>query len=151
MSIDWLGVRYPSWDDLVSMAEDLAIPVVEDIAPRPVFVGADNGGPLILIPQGLSPLHRMWALAHELGHAVRHSGPLPLARGKQEAQANHWAACALIPESRVHLHQNASLDTFIGALSAHYEEIPYQDCALRKLAARVAKYRLQALEKSLRG
>jgi len=101
-----------------------------------------------LIPEAQGILARHWSLAHELGHALRHAGPIPGLKGKQEAQANHWASCALIPEARILHHQNASIDAMIAALSAHYEDIPFIDCPNRRLAARIGKYRLEALAAS---
>jgi len=145
---DWYGHRYPSRQDLEQFAEQLGTPVVVDGFPVAVFVPAAAGGPMIGLPEGKGPLEHAWNLAHELGHLVQHTGPLPRSRAKQEAQANRWAACALIPEARIQLYQNASVDAFIGALSANYEEIPPENCASRKLAARIARFRLKALEEA---
>lgn len=142
----WFGLHYPEWADLMDHADKLGVPVVENQAPRPAYLAKDSGGPLIVIPEGLPSLARHWALAHELGHARQHAGPIPRAKGRQECQANRWAACALIPEARIMLHQNACLDSMIAALSAHYEDIPPIDCPSRTLAARIGRYRLQALQ-----
>ena len=145
MTPPWYGLHYPTWDDLSAVADHMAVPVKEKPAPRSAFLPKDSEGPLIIVPAGLHPLGRIWALAHELGHARLHSGPIPLAKGRQASQANRWASCALIPESRINVHRNASLDAMIAALSAHYEDIPYIDCPARSLAARIGRYRLQAL------
>lgn len=148
MTPDWYGQRYPSHQDLEQMAERIGVPVAVDGFPVAVFVPLSRGGPMIGLPEGKGPLEHAWNLAHELGHAILHAGPIPRARSKQEAQANRWAACALIPEARIQHHQNASLDAFIGALSAHYEEIPLEACETRKLAARIARFRLKVLEEA---
>lgn len=145
MPTRWLHHHYPTWDDLLAMADTFGIRVVEHPSPRPCCLPPDEGGPAILVPSGLSTLERFWALAHELGHALRHSGPIPLLHSRQEFQASHWAACALIPEARIRHHANASEDAFIAALSANYEDIPYKDCSTRRLAARIARYRLEAM------
>jgi Zn-dependent peptidase ImmA (M78 family) len=147
MPLSWYGSRYPKWRDLERHAEALGAVVVENGAPKAAFIADPAlGGPMILIPAGLSPLDRIWNLAHETGHLVQHTGPLPRSKAKQEAQADRWAACALIPQARIRAHQNASEDAFIGALSAHYEEIPMEDCPARRLAAKIARVRLQALQ-----
>ncbi len=145
----WFGQRYPSFADLERLAERLGAPVVVDGFPVPVFLPASGGGPLIGLPADRAILEHHWNLAHELGHLVQHTGPLgPRARSKQEAQANRWAACALIPEAHIQHHRNACEDAFIGALSAHYEELPLEDCPSRRLAARIARFRLKALEEA---
>jgi len=101
---------------------------------------------VILLPW-VTGLREVWLLAHELGHLVQHAGPRgELLYSKDEAQANRWAARALIPEKRVRAYANASLDAFIGALSAHYEDLPLEDCPARRLAAHIARIRLKAVE-----
>lgn len=143
---EWYGISYPSWRDLEVYAESLGSPVVVNRTPIPAFIrDASLGGPMILIPSGLSPLESIWDLAHEVGHAVAHEGPRNGSKRKQEVQANRWAACALIPWGRIQEYQNACLDVFIGALWKHYEEFPFEDCPARRLAARIAKYRLEAM------
>lgn len=144
----WFGRRYPGWDDLLAFAESLGCLVARaDIGEHGLFVaGEDEEPPVIIIPEhdGLSSF---WTLAHELGHLVQHVGPRgELLHDKDEAQADRWAARALIPRARVAHHRNASLDAFIGALSAHYEELPLEDCPARRLAARIAHIRLKAVE-----
>lgn len=92
-------------------------------------------------------MERVYLLAHELGHLVQHSGPRgALLYAKDEHKADQWAVCALIPWDRIKNHANASLDAFIGALSAHYEDIPLEDCPQRALAAHIAMIRLRALK-----
>lgn len=142
---NWFGRRYPKLQDLEQLAADLDAPIEVDGFPVAVLVPESKGGPLICLPAGRAPLEHVWNLAHELGHLVQHSGPLPRSRSKQEAQADRWAACALIPQARIRAHKNASEDAFIAALSAHYQEIPLEDCPERRLAARIARIRLQAL------
>ncbi len=144
----WYGKTYPTWEDLEKYAWVLgASVVVGRIHAGVFFPGNDYELPLIAIPQDTPPLARIWALAHELGHLVQHAGPKgELMWSKDEAQANRWAACALIPEARIQEHQNASVDAFVGALSAHYEELPPVNCAQRRLAGRIAKIRLKYLE-----
>lgn len=149
----WYGSRYPSFDDLVQIAEKMEARIgVADIGGEAIFFPADwakNEPPVILIPEGAGPLRRVWLLAHELGHLMQHEGYTP-SRTKQEAQANRWAACALIPESRIDLYENACPDAFIAALSAHYEDLPPMDCPSRRLAARIANIRLEALQAKIR-
>ena len=104
---------------------------------------------MILLPQSAHGLRAYWSLAHELGHLVRHVGPRgELLNSKDEVQADQWAACALIPLARIQAYQNASPDAMIAALSAHYEDIPLIDCESRRLAGRIARIRLRALEEA---
>lgn len=148
-SIDWFGRRYPSIKDLEDAAWQLGCVVVRGPVSNAFFIPPSAALPYgtIGIPDTHGPLETAWALAHEVGHALLHAGRLgPLQRDKQEAQADRWAARALIPRARVAHHRNASLDAFIGALSAHYEELPLEDCAARRLAARIAQIRLRAVE-----
>lgn len=102
---------------------------------------------VIGIPREAHGLERFWLLAHELGHLVQHTGPKgPSSYGKDEASANRWAVEALIPERRVRAHDNASEDSFIAALSAHYEDLPMESGPARTLAARIASIRLSSLK-----
>lgn len=140
----WYGLRYPTLEDLEAHAEHLGACVVWTRARCAAF---DASGPAIYIPKDTGPLKRAWNLAHELGHLVRHTGPKGrLLYSKGEAQADRWAVCALIPQSRINLHQNASPDAFIAALSAHFGDIPLEDCPERRLAARIARIRLKIME-----
>lgn len=148
-SIEWFGRRYPSIKDLEDAAWRAGCVVVFGQVSNAFFIPPSAALPYgtIGIPESHGPLETVWALAHELGHAVLHAGKLgPLQRDKQEAQADRWAARALIPRARISHHQNASMDAFIGALSAHYEELPLEDCQARRLAARIAQIRLRAVE-----
>jgi Zn-dependent peptidase ImmA (M78 family) len=100
-----------------------------------------------MIPLYSGSLERAWLLAHEIAHLTLHSGPKgALFRAKNEAQANKWAACALIPEARILLYMNACMDSMIAALSSNYEDIPLMNCPSRVLASEIARYRMQALE-----
>lgn len=151
---DWFGLRYPSQEDLEAYACDLGASVVSGPVPKGAYFPARvlNDGmcapPVIVVPDS-SPLARAWSLAHELGHLVLHSGPKgELYWRRDEAKANRWASCALIPEARIALHSNASTDAFIGALSAHFEELPLIDCASRRLAGKIARHRIHALSVS---
>jgi len=143
----WYGLRYPSFEDLECFSSSLKVTIDYEDLPMGLYFPNIMGVPVIVLPEVASPLERMWHLAHELGHAVQHSGPKgKRSHGKEEAQANRWAACALIPEARILLHQNACLDAFIGALSAHYEDLPLEDCPARRLAGEIAKHRIKALK-----
>ena len=144
----WYGKVYPKWEDLTDFAWDLgAVVLPGPIQTAVFFPGSDWELPVIAIPQDAGPLAKAWALAHELGHLVQHAGPKgELSWSKNEAQANRWAACALIPEARVQAYRNASIDAFVGALSANYEDIPLMNCQSRRLAGRIAKTRLKYLE-----
>nr|WP_320131974.1 ImmA/IrrE family metallo-endopeptidase [uncultured Holophaga sp.] len=154
----WFGLRYPTQDDLETYAWELGAVVVYGDVEKGAFFPASSSSaraadvsesrPAVIIVPRSGPLARAWSLAHELGHLVHHSGPKgELLWSKGEAQANRWAACALIPEARILLHQNACVDAFVGALSAHFEDLPLQDCASRRLAGRIARMRINALEK----
>lgn len=114
----------------------------------PAFYPGDiNRGPGIWIPEAAGLLQQFWWLAHELGHLLHHVGPrAQLLHSKGEHQASQWAARALIPQARIRAYANASLDAFIGALSAHYEDLPLWDCPARRLAADIAIIRLRAVE-----
>jgi Zn-dependent peptidase ImmA (M78 family) len=141
---EWYGQKYPIRDDLVTFGAKLGADIYFDKIVSAVYFAETP--PLILIPIQHGLLATMWALAHELGHLCQHSGPKgKLFWSKNEYQANKWAACALIPEARIQLHQNASVDNFIAALSAHYEDIPPIDCHSRNLAYRIACHRLDVL------
>jgi len=144
----WYGRSYPSETDLALFAESIGAWVTIARLPAAAFVpGPPDEAPVILIPGQHGPLTTVWRLAHEIGHLVQHSGPKgDLFWSKNEAQANRWAACALIPRARIDMHNNASADAFIAALSAHYEDIPPRNCHLRSLANRIAKFRLAALQ-----
>lgn len=143
----WYGRRYPTHDDLLALADLLGAGVADAPVPFGLFFPDVIGVPVILLPQGAGPLERTWHLAHELGHLILHTGPRgDFLHGKDEAQADRWAAQALIPHAAVLRYRNASLDAFIGALSKHYEDIPFTDCPARKLAARIARIRLRTLE-----
>lgn len=143
----WFGRRYPSLLDFEQYAESLGAGIGEANIPFGVFLADVLGVPVILLPRGCSGLERAWFLAHEIGHLVQHTGPRgDLLHGKDEGQADRWAARALIPESAVRRHRNASLDAFIGALSKHYEDLPLYDCPQRRLAAKIASIRLKSVE-----
>lgn len=114
--------------------------------PFGLFIPSVLGVPVVLLPRDATPLERMWAMAHELGHAILHSGAKSeWSYTKGEAQANRWAASALIPNERIQTYLNACEDSMVAALSAHYEDIPLIDCSVRRLAGRIARIRLQTL------
>lgn len=145
----WFGRKYPTPEDMERSLERLGCLITSaEIGDEALFIPGENGiPPVVITPVGVSELRRAWLLAHELGHLVQHAGPRgSLLRGKDEAQADRWASRALIPEAAVCRHRNASLDAFIAALSAHYEDIPMWDCPQRRLAATIAGIRLKALE-----
>jgi len=103
--------------------------------------------PVLGIPAIEGPLEHIWSLAHEIGHLVKHTGAAgELRYSKNEAQADNWAACALIPEARIIMHANACEDSMIAAISAHYQDLPLIDCPERRLAAYIARIRLKRLE-----
>lgn len=109
--------------------------------------GKGDEPPVVIAPSGGSYLKRCWVLAHELGHLLQHAGPRgELLYDKDETAADRWAARALIPRARIEYHGNASMDAFIGALSAHYGDIPLWDCPDRRLAAKIAATRLKWME-----
>lgn len=145
----WFSRRYPTLADLEAAAWDLnAVVVRGPISKACIVYSPDPEDPTVIcLPAELGPLEEMWQLAHELAHLVMHAGySSPWARGRQEAAADRWAARALIPETAVRRHKNACADAFIGALSAHYEDLPLQDCNARNLAAKIAQIRLSLVE-----
>jgi hypothetical protein len=143
----WWGESYPRWYDLERLAEEYGCLVIMTHGRVPCFFpGDEKVGPAVFIPVKAGTLERFWMLAHELGHLVHHTGPRnDLLYSKGEVQANIWAAETLIPRARIDAYGNASLDAFIGALSAHYEDLPLLDCPARLLAARIASIRLHSL------
>lgn len=145
----WLGRTYPNLDDLERSLEALGGVLTQaDIGDEALFVVGENDiPPVVILPVGVGVLRKTWLLAHELGHLVQHAGPRgDLLRGKDENQASRWAARALIPERAIRRHQNASMDAFIAALSAHYQDLPLEDCPERRLAAEIALVRLGAMK-----
>jgi hypothetical protein len=144
----WFSRRYPTYADLENLAWALgAVVEVGPCASAGIVFLEPPDFTTICLPEGLGPLTTMWQLAHELGHLTQHRGyTTAFAHDRQEAQASRWAARALIPGSAIRRHQNASVDAFIAALSAHYEEIPPVDCPQRRLAAEIAIIRLGAVE-----
>ena len=146
----WYGHRYPTREDLEGFAWDLRTSVVYGPVSKGAYFPTNPGfgrPAVIVIPEALGPLARTWSLAHELGHLVEHAGPKgEMFRRKNEAQANRWAARALIPEKRIRAYAKASIDAFIASLSANYEDIPFIDCPARSLAGEIARIRIKALE-----
>ena len=128
------------------MAISLRIGVGYTDIPIGLYYPSINGIGAIVVPEAAGPLERTWVLAHELGHALQHSGAKSTwSYSKGEAQASRWAACALIPLERIRLYGNASMDAMLAALSAHYEDLPLWDCPARQLAAKIARFRLDSL------
>lgn len=149
MTPGWHGRRYPSLEDLELAAEALGARVLHaEIGEEALFVPAlPPVPPAIILPLGQGPLRTAWLLAHELGHLYQHFGPKGQAQhDREQAQANRWAACALIPEAAIRRYQNASEDAFMGALSRHYQDLPTYPCPERKLAGRIARIRLGCLQ-----
>lgn len=148
MKPDWYGRRYPTLQGLIQAAEARgALITWADSGGEAVYIaGAGGEPPVIVLPTGQELLREAWELAHELGHLFQHAGPRgTLLYDKDERAADRWAACALIPETRVVAYKNASLDAFIGALSRHYGPIEERNSETRRLAARIATIRLAYL------
>lgn len=145
----WYGQTYPTQDNLLDFAWDLGAAVTFGRVSKGAYFPAnpDYGEDAVLVvPDHNEDLPKIWSLVHEVGHLVLHLGyTSPWTRAKQETQAERWGACALIPQERIRAHKNASVDAFIGALSLHYQDVPPENCAVRRLAARIARIRLQAL------
>ena len=144
----WFSLRYPCLFDLEAHAWSLGALVQRGACTDAGIVYVTPPGfHVICLPEDLGPLDEVWQLAHELGHLVLHEGyTSEWTYRRQEAQASRWAARALIPQAAIQRHCNASLDAFIGALSAHYEDIPLEDCPQRRMAAEIATIRLKAVE-----
>lgn len=151
--MEWYGKSYPSLGDLEALARAMGCPVAYhpnfDV-PR-FFLHSRTMQPWFIgVPEQFGNLARCWAVAHELGHRHLHpDGPVDLEFWRmQEDEADHWAACALIPEERVRHYKNASVGAFIAALHRNYQEIPKGPCGLRRLAARIALTRLGKVQAS---
>jgi len=142
----WYGRRYPTLDDLEQLALDLGTPVSWGRYKAPACLWDLDGPLVIFVPAYTGTLARAWGLAHELGHLCLHHGPIHYMADKHEAEADTWAARALIPDDRVRHHANASVGTLMAALWRHYEEFPPADCPKRRLAGRIARTRLGCLE-----
>ena len=145
----WFEKKYPSLEDLERSLECCGCRVTHaEIGDEALFVAGDGHEPhVVILPAAAEGLRRAWLLAHELAHLLMHRGYASgWTRSQQEARANAWAARALIPEAAVRRHRNASMDAFIAALSAHYEDLPSEDCPQRRLAAEIAHIRLKAVE-----
>jgi hypothetical protein len=145
---EWYGHRYPTYEDLESFVWTLGAIVMPSPLDISTFTPSLYKGmvPVLGIPSIFGELEKTWSLAHEIGHLTQHSGPKgELFYSKGEFQANRWAACALIPKSRIFVHGNACQDAFIAALSAHFEDLPLADCPQRRLAAKIANIRLRIL------
>ena len=158
MKPSWYAKRYPTLDDLVDFAASLGAHThFSGKISTAAFVSEEDDGngwagaarpitSIILIPSQKGPLASAWGLAHEIGHLCLHAGPGGSPSwSKDETQANRWAACALIPAARIKKYNNASIDSFMGALSANYELLPMHDCLARDLAHKIARFRLDAL------
>jgi len=144
----WYGRRYPTLETLVLAAEARgALVTWADSGGEAIYIaGAGAEPPVIVLPKGVLLLQEAWTLAHELGHLHQHAGPRgELFYDKDEAAADRWAACALIPEARILAYKNASLDAFIGALSRHYGPLGDGNSESRGLAARIGRIRLAHL------
>ena len=142
----WFGKRYVRFSALEELASTLGVEIVYADIPFGLYFHNVMGIQIIELPISQGALEKIWSLAHELGHAIQHSGPKgPLSYGKEEAQANRWAASALIPNERILSYLNACEDSMVAALSAHYEDLPMEDCPARRLAGRIAQIRLQTL------
>jgi len=139
----WYGKAYPSLDNLVEYVDTLGVCVQFD-SKIDVAVYFNEKDPIILIPTQFGLLDTIWKLAHETGHLCERITAAAWKRAwvRCENQANRWAACALLPEAEI---QKASIDTFIAALSAHYEELPLHDCPARALAHRIATIRMDTI------
>jgi hypothetical protein len=151
MQPDWYGRKYPTFEDLEAHASELGALVGVGDVPKALYIPkgciCDGSPAMIQIPQALGLLERTWLLAHEVGHLVQHEGARgEHLKGKDEHQADRWAAQALIPEEAVRRSRNASVDSFIGALSKHYQDLPPENCPDRALAGRIAKIRLSLVE-----
>ncbi len=144
----WYGRSYPTMEKLEAYAWELGAVVMRGPVEAFCSMPEEPGQVAVIgLPEGAGPLESIWLLAHELGHLVLHLGyTSPWTRDKKEKQAGKWAACALIPEARIQAHRNACLDAFVGALSAHFEELPLISCHPRRLAGKIARIRLKILE-----
>jgi Zn-dependent peptidase ImmA (M78 family) len=81
---------------LLRLVEERGLRVVE--RPGVTRGGFDPAGRVIRLAPGMSVRTTRSVLAHELGHAVLAHAPTehPLTRGRQERQADAWAARLLI-------------------------------------------------------
>lgn len=145
--MSWFGRKFPSQDDLEETAWGLGAVVVYGAVPT-AFCCMHAEGPIIGLPVDAGVLEKAWLLAHEIGHLKWHVGPRGvMLYGKDERQANEWAAAALLPLARLKSYRSASIDSFIAALSRNYEEIPCVDCVQRRLAGFVSGIRMDVLHR----
>lgn len=144
----WYGVEFPTLNELEALANNTGVPVAYVRTKQP-FLQWDNIGPLcIIVPNYNGPLARSWAVAHELAHLLLGHGPLGAHLGSpQEVEADEWAACALIPNTRLHEYGSPCVGSLINALSRNFQEAP-PNGGIRKLAARIAYARLRTIEKA---
>jgi len=135
---------------LHSFGAGIGVSHLKDAFFVPVIPGI-IAAPLIVIPEYETNLEQCWYLAHEIGHLACTPGGNRgcLLYDKDEARANIWAAQALIPLERIQNYMNASLDAMIAALSSHYTDLPLRACKLRRLAARIAQFRLESLKQEV--
>ena len=147
----WYGQKYPSIEDFELLAEQLGAIVIWTRSSQAAFSHGDgNHPPEIFIPRSAGSIEQAWFIAHELGHLLHHMGPKgEESWSREELTACEWAACALIPISRIRIYRNASEDSMIAALSANYEHIPSNECKERDLAGYIAGVRLRALRKEV--
>lgn len=97
---------YPT--NLESIVHDLGVTVRTAITPNNWWGVYDHKYKLITLHPQLSPIQYRCTLTHELGHAhFEHQG----VTGKQEAQANKWAAHKLLTVDQVLEHARTELHT----------------------------------------
>jgi len=78
---------------------------------------------------------------------VTHSGPPPTKElwETQEAEADRWASCALIPEAKIRMYNNPTLSGFMACIRKYYVQERSDWDHLKMLAARISHARLRAL------
>lgn len=105
---DTITGRVPGWNQRIygaeaaaELANNLRVGVVEcDLQARGEYF-LHGGQPIIAIRQGLGQGLRLWVILHEIGHHLLHA-PVPhkfspSITQKQDAEANFFAAVALMP------------------------------------------------------
>lgn len=149
--LNWYGERCPTFEEMEAVALNLGVQVaIHPDFDVPRYLWDEHGDPwVICIPSQFGPLARLWALAHELGHIICHGDP-PIDREQhrtQEAEADEWAACALIPGSVFEEGGTPTPHHLVYFLRKHYQAFTTQkDDRVRALAYRIAFTRMKAME-----
>lgn len=151
--LHWYGERCPTFHDMEEVACSCGVQVVfhRDFDVPRYFWDAEGRPWFIGIPNQFGELARCWALAHELGHLLKH-GSAPRTHEQhrlQEMEADAWAACALIPYAAIGDGVSPNVHQLVYFLRKHYQQFGGKEDRVRALAYRIAFTRLHALEEDV--